>query len=65
MSKITVFDSSKAIIGDFSMDDDAIALIECDDAYDEKALSLQGCADLDKFTKKAKSWTFFCEVTAI
>lgn len=66
MSAITVFRNSPAKISRelFHLDDDAIALIECDDSYDEKALSIVGEDDLKDFAKKSKEFKFFCEITA-
>jgi hypothetical protein len=65
MSRITIFNDHPAMTGDYSDDINAIALIECDDSYDQKALSLQGIMDIKAFTVKAKRLKFFCAVYQI
>ena len=68
MSAITIFANSKAVAsvraaGIFDYDEDAIALIQCDDSYDHFALEVQGCEKLELLEKRAKRFKYHFEIT--
>lgn len=64
MYMITIFRNSPARIGNFKEDVQAIAIINCDDKYIERVLTVQGRMDLKNFLKGAKKYKLFfeCEV---
>jgi hypothetical protein len=65
MSTISIFKTSPAMAGDFTQDPDCIALVRCDDSYDQKVLALQGKTAAKQFETKSAKWKHFVEVTYI
>lgn len=68
MSTITIFANSKAVVsvhaaGIFDYDEDAIALIQCDDSYDHLALAVQGHEKLNLLEKRANHFKNHFEIT--
>ena len=61
MSTITIFKDSKALVGNFEADSSAICIVNADDLYDEKLLSVLGNTELDTIKNKSKGWKFFVE----
>jgi hypothetical protein len=63
MSTVSVFSNRPAMIGDFSLDDACVAVINCDDSYDKKALELVGKEQVKAFEKRSRTWMWFVEVS--
>lgn len=64
MTTITIFRNTPARIGNYKEDVQAIAIINCDDKYIKRILTVQGRMDLKNFLKGAKKYKLFfeCEV---
>jgi len=65
MSKITIFNNHELMFGDFTADDNAIALVDCDDFYVDKFLYIKSESDLKDIEKKSKKWKYFVDISWI